>query len=116
VPSRTSNQSGAGANAGVSKETKASGEPRTSREAREAHRGRRQGRRMKAVGPAPRIRFGRRSQMLFGAGGLCIVLGYILLASGSITLAPILLVAGYCVFFPMGILLKNGLGAQREGE
>jgi len=35
-----------------------------------------------------------------------IVVGFITLASGSITLAPILLVLGYCVLIPVGLLVK----------
>jgi hypothetical protein len=35
-----------------------------------------------------------------------VLIGFIMLASGSIVLAPILLVLGYLVFFPLGILLK----------
>jgi len=35
-----------------------------------------------------------------------VVAGFILLAAGDIILAPILLVIGYLVFFPLGILLK----------
>lgn len=51
--------------------------------------------------------------MLFGAGLAVIALGYILLsippAEGffSLTLAPILLVLGYCVLIPMAILVKD---------
>jgi hypothetical protein len=122
VAPKNSRESGTSRNPSVSKEARASREPkaagqaRTARGAREAQRSKRQAKRARAEKPAPRIRFGRRSQILFGAGGLSIAVGYFSLASGSITLAPILLVAGYCVFFPMGILLKEGLGAQRGGE
>ena len=98
------------------REPKAAGQARNAREARAAQRSGRQPRRGKVEKPVPRIRLGRRNQIMFGAGVLSIVVGYFSLASGSITLAPILLVAGYCVFFPMGILLKDGLGAQRGGE
>lgn len=40
------------------------------------------------------------------AGLLSIILGYITLAKGSITLSPILLVLGYLVLIPIGILWK----------
>jgi hypothetical protein len=53
---------------------------------------------------------------LFAAGIISIAVGYVLLAAGSITLAPILLVAGYCVFFPMGILMGGGATARGGGE
>ena len=51
--------------------------------------------------------------MLFAAGLAIIALGYILLsippADGflSLTLAPLLLVAGYCVVIPAAILVKD---------
>ena len=42
---------------------------------------------------------------LLGAGGLVVVtLGYWLLAQGSITAAPLLLVLGYVVLLPMAII------------
>ncbi len=43
----------------------------------------------------------------FGIGLLSIIVGYVSLAKGSITLAPILLVLGYAVFIPIGIILKK---------
>ena len=51
--------------------------------------------------------FGPKNYAIMGAGLLAIILGYISLGSGSITLAPILLVIGYCVLFPVGIILKG---------
>ena len=36
-----------------------------------------------------------------------IVVGYISLSAGSITLAPILLVMGYCVLIPISIIIKG---------
>jgi hypothetical protein len=43
--------------------------------------------------------------MLLGGAVASLAAGYALLASGSTTLAPILLVLGYCVFFPLGLAL-----------
>lgn len=43
--------------------------------------------------------------MLLGAAVLCLGIGYALLAKGSTGLAPILLVLGYCVLFPLGLAL-----------
>ena len=57
--------------------------------------------------------FGKRNYIWLAAGLIVIVLGYISLAQGpvnsfwSLTLAPILLVIGYCVLIPLGILLRN---------
>jgi hypothetical protein len=52
------------------------------------------------------IKYTKKNYLFFGAGLVSVVLGFILLAGGSIVLAPILLVIGYIVFFPLGILLK----------
>jgi len=43
--------------------------------------------------------------ILFGAAIVVIVLGYILLDHGSITAAPLLLVLGYVVLIPAGLLV-----------
>lgn len=49
-------------------------------------------------------------------GVVVIIIGYITLRLGSITLAPFLLVLGYCVIIPIGILLrpKKKTKAQRQ--
>ncbi len=52
------------------------------------------------------LRFSARSYWLFGAGFAAIVVGYALLSRGSITAAPILLVAGYCALVPLAIFVK----------
>ncbi|MBL7192161.1 hypothetical protein ISS30_10760 [bacterium] len=57
--------------------------------------------------------FSGRNYIWMGAGLAVILLGYISLAQGpvnsfwSLTLAPVLLVIGYCVLMPIGILLRN---------
>lgn len=50
------------------------------------------------------LRFTRVNAYLGGAGVACLALGYWLLAQGSITAAPLLLVAGYVVFLPLAII------------
>jgi hypothetical protein len=52
-----------------------------------------------------RLRFGRANGLLLGAAVLSLAAGYFLLAKGSTTLAPMLLVLGYCVLFPLGLAL-----------
>lgn len=52
-----------------------------------------------------RLRYGPRNYALLGTACLCVIAGYWLLARGSTTAAPILLVLGYCVFFPAGLAL-----------
>ena len=51
--------------------------------------------------------FDKTNYMILGAGLLIIVLGFIFLASGDITISPILLVLGYCVVIPLGILVRR---------
>ncbi len=58
-----------------------------------------------ASGSPARLRFGRRNLALLGAAVVCLAAGYALLAKGDTTFAPILLVAGYCVLFPLGLAL-----------
>jgi uncharacterized membrane protein HdeD (DUF308 family) len=41
---------------------------------------------------------------VFAIGMVAIALGYVLLALNSITVAPILLVLGYCVLVPLAFL------------
>lgn len=42
---------------------------------------------------------------LLGAGAVSLLAGYLLLSSGSTSLAAVLLVLGYCVLLPLGIAL-----------
>lgn len=43
--------------------------------------------------------------MLLGAAVISLGAGYYLLNGGSTALAPVLLVLGYCVLFPLGLAL-----------
>ena len=52
-----------------------------------------------------RLRFGPKNYVLLSAAVVSLVVGYWLLSKGSTTVAPILLVLGYCVFFPVGLAL-----------
>jgi hypothetical protein len=47
--------------------------------------------------------------LLMGLGLVAIVLGFILLALKDITVSPILLVLGYCILIPAGLLQRGGL-------
>ena len=59
------------------------------------------------------IPFTRKNWMLLALGLVTIIVGYVLLgippADGflSLTLAPILLVAGYCVLIPLAIMVRD---------
>lgn len=52
-----------------------------------------------------RLQFRLTNYALLAAALVSLGLGYWLLAQGSTTAAPILLVLGYCVFFPLGLAL-----------
>ena len=52
------------------------------------------------------VKFDKKNYSLFTAGIVCIVLGYLSLSKGSITLAPILLVLGYVILIPISIIVK----------
>ncbi len=51
--------------------------------------------------------FGPRNYLIFGLAMVVIVIGYVALGYGSITLAPVLLVLGYCVLIPVAIVIKG---------
>ncbi|MBE0595576.1 MAG: hypothetical protein IH616_24575 [Gemmatimonadales bacterium] len=57
------------------------------------------------VGSSARLQFRLRNVVLLGAAVVCLGAGYWLLARGSTTTAPLLLVLGYCVLFPLGLAL-----------
>jgi len=60
--------------------------------------------------------------IIFGIGILIIILGNISLAQGpadsfwSLTLAPILLVLGYCVIIPVSILYNDKISQKKSGD
>jgi hypothetical protein len=67
-------------------------------------RARSTGRPAKADASAQTIELHRKNWILLGAGIVCIVLGFIALSMRDITLAPILLLAGYLVLIPWGLV------------
>jgi hypothetical protein len=70
----------------------------------------------KMVGPEVDLgfRWGVLNSALLGLGVAVLVVGYMSLAKGSLTLAPLLLVTGYCVMIPASLLVR-GTGSN-EGE
>jgi hypothetical protein len=62
----------------------------------------------RAVAAAPQaesdVRFSVQNLALLAAGLFTIVLGYVLLSQGSTVAAPLLLVLGYAVLIPLGII------------
>jgi hypothetical protein len=51
------------------------------------------------------LKFSAINAVLLVLGLVCIVAGYVLLARGSTVAAPLLLVLGYAVLVPLGIIL-----------
>ena len=61
----------------------------------------------RVVDPSPRgsLKFSAINGILIAAGLAAITLGYVMLAGGSTVAAPLLLVLGYAVLVPLGIIL-----------
>ncbi|MEE9553628.1 MAG: hypothetical protein V3W18_04955 [candidate division Zixibacteria bacterium] len=65
--------------------------------------------------------FSRNNYIVLGIGLFLVILGFIIMGTGDITISPILLVLGYCVAIPIGILLpakkvdKSGSSARSDG-
>lgn len=51
--------------------------------------------------------FGKKNYIVFALALVVIIFGYISLGQGSITLAPILLVVGYCVLIPIALIIRD---------
>ncbi len=54
------------------------------------------------------FRWGQLNSLFLVLGLVALVAGYISLSRGSITLAPVLLVTGYCVLIPASLLVRGG--------
>lgn len=54
-----------------------------------------------------RAPFKKENYIIMGIGLIFIILGYIFLAIGDITISPIFLVLGFCVIIPLGIIYKK---------
>lgn len=61
----------------------------------------------------PDFPFLKGNYLLFAAGILVIILGFVFLATGDITLSPILLIVGYCVIIPIALLYSR---KQKKAE
>ena len=57
----------------------------------------------KSGSPAPL--FARRNLLLIGVSLLTIAAGYAVLTTGSASFAAVLLVLGYCLLFPLALIL-----------
>ena len=63
-----------------------------------------------------KLAFGKNNYIAFAAGLLVVLSGFFFLSKGSMTLAPILLVMGYCVIIPIAILIKGDKFKNEMGE
>ena len=59
------------------------------------------------IGDEVKWPYGTRNYIAFAVALAVIVVGFITLGKGSITLAPILLVLGYCVLLPIALIIKG---------
>ena len=62
------------------------------------------------------LHFTGRNYKILGGALLCILVGFLLLWRGSITVAPVLLVLGYCVLVPYGLATGQGKPKLSSGE
>ncbi len=73
---------------------------------------------LKAKMAAPEVdlgfRWGVPNTALLALGVAVLAGGYMSLSRGSLTLAPVLLVAGYCVLIPAALLVRGS--GSTEGE
>jgi len=60
--------------------------------------------------------YGPKNYMVMAIALVVIIIGYISLAKGSITMAPILLVVGYCVIIPIALIVKDKRQQSAESE
>jgi len=70
-------------------------------------------------GPAyreSRLVLGKLNYALLGAAAIAIVLGFLLLARRETSLAPALLVLGYCILIPAALLLERVPGRNGSGQ
>jgi hypothetical protein len=70
-----------------------------SRTARKALRG-------GASGHEPTLNFGRTNYLLLAVGVVAVIVGFILLAQREKSVSPFLLVVGYCLLIPAGLLYR----------
>ena len=51
--------------------------------------------------------FGTKNYVVLAIAVIVIIIGYVTLGQGSLTLAPILLVLGYCVLIPIALIIRG---------
>ena len=69
-----------------------------------------------------RLPLGKQNFLIMGVGLLVIIVGYLTMLSGTVegflplVVSPILLLVGYCVLIPIGILYRPGAKGTVSGE
>jgi hypothetical protein len=58
--------------------------------------------------------WGRMNSLVLVLGMVMLVVGYTALSKGSTTLAPVLLVLGYCGFIPASLLIRAKVSGSGE--
>ena len=90
---------------------KPAGDARTTRSSQAVRRALRG----ESVSHEPLLSFTRTNYLLMAGGALLAILGFVLLRGGDISLAPVLLVAGYCALIPLGIVWRDRVPGEPKG-
>jgi hypothetical protein len=90
---------------------KPTADPRTARSSQAVRRALRG----ESVSHEPLLRFTRTNYLFMGGGVLLAIIGFMLLRGGDISLAPVLLVAGYCALIPLGIIWRDRAPGDSRG-
>ena len=68
-----------------------------------------------SVSHDPLLRFSRTNYLFMAGGVLLAIIGFVLLRGGDISLAPLLLVVGYCALIPLGIIWRDRVPGEPKG-
>ena len=68
-----------------------------------------------SVSHDPLLRFSRTNYLFMAGGVLLAIVGFVLLRGGDISLAPLLLVVGYCALIPLGIIWRDRVPGEPKG-
>lgn len=68
-----------------------------------------------SVSHEPLLSFTRTNYLLMAGGALFAIVGFVLLRGGDISLAPLLLVTGYCALIPLGIIWRDRVPGESRG-
>ena len=68
-----------------------------------------------SVAHDPLLSFSRTNYLFMAGGVLLAIIGFVLLRGGDISLAPLLLVVGYCALIPLGIVWRDRVPGEGKG-